>query len=210
MPANNNWKLVLASASPRRKELLGHTGAPFVIKVVPTEEKSLAKNPRDFVLDVARQKGVAVCEHLAATSHVVVSSDTIVALGNTIYGKPTDQSDAKRILRELSGKQHEVHTAVCIHVSMQNQWRVVEFVETTKVEFIHLSDDMIAQYVASGDPMDKAGAYGIQGGAQAFVARIEGSYTSVVGFPLAQFCAKMEQEFCSLIGGPGPWQKYFI
>lgn len=211
MPANNNksWKLILASASPRRKELLGHTKVPFSIETIATDEVSNESNPCSFALDVARQKGHVLCESLAKVPTVVVSADTVVALNGKIYGKPRDHDEARQFLSELAGKTHQVHTAVCLHYWHQERWKRIEHVETTEVDFQPLNVRLLEDYVSSGDSLDKAGAYGIQGQALTFIHGVRGCYANVVGFPLARFCSMMEQDFLKQIGEQGPWQNLF-
>jgi septum formation protein len=172
-------RLVLASRSPRRAELLAAAGFEFTVRAADVDETPLDDEaPRAYVLRVAESKARAV--H-AGDDEIVLAADTTVVLGNQIMGKPADAADAARMLRALAGKRHEVVTAICIKRG--------EFIKTdiasTAVWFASLSDSEIADYVASGEPMDKAGAYGIQGLASKFIDRIDGSYTNVVGLPVA-------------------------
>ena len=177
----NSRKLLLASASPRRRELL--SGAGFTFEVVPShiDESPLpAELPRDHALRLACEKAAWTSAHHPGC--VVLAADTIVVLDDSILAKPADPADARRMLRALSGRPHTVMTGVCV----RSGGREDAWVEETRVEFRKLSDADIDAYVATGEPMDKAGAYGIQGGAAHMVLRIEGSYTNVVGLPLAQ------------------------
>ncbi len=211
MPSNNNqsWKLILASASPRRRELLGHTMVPFQVMTIATDEASEETNPCSFALAVARQKGEVLCETLPLESSVVISADTVVALNGKIYGKPRDREEARHFLTELAGKTHQVHTAVCLHFWHQDRWKRIEHVETTEVDFRSLDERLLQDYLATDDSLDKAGAYGIQGQALTFILQIRGCYANVVGFPLARFCSMMEQDFTKQIGEQGPWQNLF-
>jgi septum formation protein len=172
-------KLVLASRSPRRAELLKAAGFEFTVRVADVDETPRdGEAPRDYVLRVAKEKACAV---EADSDEIVLAADTTVVLGSEIMGKPTDSANAARMLRALAGKQHEVITAICIKRGDE----VTTDIATTAVWFAPLSDAEIAEYVASGEPMDKAGAYGIQGLASKFIGRIDGSYSNVVGLPVA-------------------------
>jgi septum formation protein len=172
-------KLVLASRSPRRAELLQAAGFEFTIRAADIDETPRdGEPPRAYVLRVAEEKARAVA---AGDDEIVLAADTTVVLGSEIIGKPADPADARRMLRALAGKRHEVITAICL----RRGDRVSCDIATTAVWFAPLSDAEIADYVASGEPMDKAGAYGIQGLASKFIDRIDGSYTNVVGLPVA-------------------------
>jgi len=205
-------RLVLASASPRRRELLAQAG--FVFDVIPAhipEEPREGEDPEAYVMRLAREKARAVFDGLGAEKQgqrdrgtegqrdrgtegqrdrgtegqrdgiVVLGADTTVTLDRHILEKPRDAEDAKRMLRMLSGKTHRVITGVALVDARGSQVAA----ETTAVWFAELTEDEIAEYVASGEPMDKAGAYGIQGRAAKWIPRIEGCYFNVVGLPLA-------------------------
>ena len=187
--------LILASASPRRRELLSQAG--FSFEVHPTqipEDPIPGENPVAYVTRLAREKAEAVYAEItkAAASEqrasaapqvpqVVLGADTTVTLDNHILGKPSDPADAARMLRLLSGRDHRVITGVAL-VSAN---RTETAAEVTTVQFLELSDQEIAGYVATGEPMDKAGAYAIQGRAARWIPRIEGCYFNVVGLPIA-------------------------
>jgi septum formation protein len=197
---SDKYSLILASKSPRRKELLGHLGIPFDIKTADLDEKSDASDPDSVCKDIARQKGVAVYETLknkrendAAFFPLIIASDTIVTLDEKIYGKPTDANDARRMLRELSGKKHKVITAVYIsRIDLKtNEYVEHLFSDHTEVEFRNIAEDILEQYILSGDSLDKAGAYGIQNGSLTFIRELSGSYSNVVGFPLAKFVEEL-------------------
>jgi septum formation protein len=169
-------KLTLASRSPRRAELLTAAGIEFTISAADVDETPRAgENPRDYVLRVAEEKARAV------DGDLVLAADTTVVLDNEIMGKPADAGDAARMLRALSGNRHEVLTGV----ALKRAGRIESDVASTAVWFAPLSGQEIANYIASGEPMDKAGAYGIQGLASRFIDRIDGSYSNVVGLPVA-------------------------
>ncbi len=182
-----NLNLVLASGSPRRSELLRAAGIDFTVRVADVDEKVLPNElPRDYVVRLSREKAQAV----AADGEIVLGADTTVVVLNEIIGKPVDAKDAERMLRLLSGKWHEVLTGV----SLVNDGKTTSDVAVTRVKFAKLSDEEIGWYVASGEPMDKAGAYGIQGHASRFIERIEGSYSNVVGLPVQMVYRMLESQ----------------
>ena len=172
-------KLVLASGSPRRRELLAHFGIPFAVVPSGANEDATGTGLTQ-VAELARRKGADVFARYSTLP--VLAADTLVCLDDQVLGKPSDQADACRMLRALAGRWHSVYTGVCLHTP---SGAVLERVETTRVRFAPLSDAAIARYVATGEPMDKAGAYAIQEIGGIFVKRIEGSPTNVIGLPLA-------------------------
>jgi septum formation protein len=189
--------LVLASRSPRRAELLEAAGFEFTVRVADVDETPFnGEDPRDYVLRIAEMKARAV---QARDDEIVLAADTTVVLDNAlakeIMGKPVDAADAARMLRALAGKRHEVITAVCV----RRGDKVSTDIATTSVWFAPLSDAEIADYVASGEPMDKAGAYGIQGLAAKFIDRIDGSYTNVVGLPIALTYRRLREGRVSIV-----------
>ncbi len=170
--------LVLASASPRRQKILRTAGIPFVARPAHLEERLLeGEGPEEHVKRLAEAKARAVWRE----GDTVLGADTVVVVDGLILGKPENNADAARMLRLLSGRTHRVLTGICLFDG--NRRRVA--VEETGVEFLDLSEPEITTYIASGEPLDKAGAYGIQGGASKFVRRISGCYFNVVGLPLA-------------------------
>jgi septum formation protein len=174
-------RLVLASASPRRAGLLQSAGFEFQVEPVEVDERPhVGEDPSVMVGRLASEKAALVARRLPDA--VVLGADTVVVAEGVILGKPTDDRDAARMLARLSGRSHEVLTGVAVHATGE---RLVA-VERTLVWFTSLSAAEIAWYVASGEPRDKAGAYGVQGLASRFVARIEGSYSNVVGLPIAR------------------------
>lgn len=179
---NDETGLILASGSPRRKELLARTGRTFRVVVSDADEiapKDMA--PVDVAMHNARAKALAVASGQPASA-TVIGADTIVVLDGRVFGKPLDERDAHRMLRELSGKTHQVITGV----ALAHEGQCETFTEVTDVCFRELSDEEITVYVTTGEPLDKAGAYGIQGAAGAFVDHIEGDYDNVVGLPVAR------------------------
>ena len=178
--------LILASTSPRRKELLTLAGIPFTIVPSPAEEPEpdFGELPAAYAARMARLKAAAVAR--AHPDAVVLGADSVVAVGDVILGKPRDVADAKRMLGLLSGRVHQVVTG-CALFGLAAEPEV--FTVATDVHMTPLSEEAIAAYVATGEPMDKAGAYAIQGKAAAFITEIHGSYTNVVGLPLAEVAA---------------------
>jgi len=172
--------LVLASASPRRQELLRNAGFTFEVQPADIPEDALPEEAaRDCAERLARDKALAVARQ--RPHDLVLGADTVVVVDGQLLGKPTDAADAARMLRMLSGREHQVITGVCLVVSGQSSVAS----ETTLVTVNELTDQDIADYVASGEPMDKAGAYAIQGPASRWIPRIEGDYSNVVGLPVA-------------------------
>lgn len=174
-------RFLLASQSPRRKELLSRAGYAFEVIVSAVDETlPQGATPGEAVETLARRKAKAVSDR--SPGAVVLGCDTVVALGGRILGKPADEAEAKTMLRRLSGCTHTVYSGVCV----TDGARETVFHTATDVTFYPLSDDTIAAYVATGEPMDKAGAYGIQGLGCVLVARIAGDYSNVVGLPLSE------------------------
>jgi septum formation protein len=181
--------LVLASASPRRRELLTQAGFTFEVRPAHIPEKPRAgEDPIAYVVRLAREKAEAVYRQLNELTATVLGADTTVTLDNHILGKPEDAADAARMLRLLSGRTHRVITGVAV-VSAA---RIEVAAEVTAVKFLTLSDEEIAGYIATGEPMDKAGAYAIQGRAARWIPRIEGDYFNVVGLPIALVSVLLE------------------
>ena len=181
--------LILASASPRRADLLRAAGFDFEVRSALTDETVRpGELPEEYVRRVAEAKAGAVLP--LAGDHPVIAADTVVLVDGRILGKPVDAEHAAAMLRTLSGRRHQVMTGVTVAVrssGSDEQTRVHQrtSVETTEVDFAPLSDEEIAWYVASGEPADKAGAYAVQGLASRFVRRVDGSYSNVVGLPVA-------------------------
>ncbi|BEG79109.1 Maf family protein [Achromobacter xylosoxidans] len=181
-------RLYLASASPRRRELLTQIGLPHEVLRVPAppgedEPQHLGESAADYVRRTARDKAERGRDWLRAQSlplMPLLAADTTVILAGQVLGKPADRDDAIRILQALSGQTHQVHTAV----ALWSGERLLESVSITEVQMRPLQPDEIARYCDSGEPYGKAGAYGIQGLAGTFIARIDGSYTGVMGLPL--------------------------
>lgn len=171
--------LILASGSPRRRELLATAGIPFIVRSRPVEEvHARGESPEAYVRRLAIAKAEAAWER---DGEIVLGADTVVVLDGRVLEKPANAADARAMLRSLSGRTHTVITGICLRHS---RGALVD-AESTLVHFVELEEREIDDYVASGEPMDKAGAYAIQGLASKFVDRIEGCYFNVMGLPLA-------------------------
>jgi len=177
-------RLILASASPRRAELLRMAGIQFDVMVADADETpEPGEQPEDYVCRVARKKVAAVAVQIPRQP--VLGADTVVMVDGKVFGKPVDEEDARRMLGVLSGRTHTVITGVCLADPGAQDGAFRTALARTDVEFAQLSRADIAWYVATGEPADKAGAYAIQGLASRFVTRIDGSYSNVVGLPVA-------------------------
>ena len=172
--------LILASASPRRKELLEKFGVPFVIRAADIDETmDAARSPYDEVGRVSRLKAMATPRE---ADDILIAADTIVVCEDKVLGKPRDEAEAAQMLRLLSGRDHQVMTGCTV---LRGE-TCVTFTEVTDIHFRELSEKEIAKYVATGEPMDKAGSYGIQGGAALFCERMVGDYYNVMGLPVCR------------------------
>jgi len=181
-------KILLASGSPRRRELLSGMGLQFDICKPCFDEDSV----KGFSPDVTVEKlSLGKATSAACQNTLVIGSDTVVALDDVILGKPTDEKDAFNMLKMLSGRTHFVYAGV----ALIGDGKSIVFHEKTAVHFKELTDDEILSYVKSGEPMDKAGAYGIQGLGALLVSGIEGDYFTVVGFPVCRVAEKLKNEF---------------
>lgn len=207
-------KIILASASPRRRELLEQIGIEFEVRVSHVEEKITATEPEKIVEELSCQKAQAVyeavCGGVAGTSAgemqavagvgesegklLIIGADTVVAADGEILGKPADEAEAKRMLQKLSGRTHQVYTGVTL-VYRAADGSVIEksFHEKTSVTFYPVTDAEIAEYVATGDCLDKAGAYGIQGFCARYINGIEGDYNNVVGLPAGRLYQEIKE-----------------
>jgi septum formation protein len=179
--------LVLASKSPRRQQILRDAGIPFVVRSADIpEERRPNESPVDYVRRLAEEKACAVT---IAASEVVLGADTIVLVDGEVLEKPRDVRDAMRMLGLLSGREHEVITGICL----RSETRKIVDIASTRVHFVPLTREEIEAYAASGEPMDKAGGYAIQGLAAKFVDRVEGSYSNVVGLPVALVFGRLKE-----------------
>lgn len=184
-------RLILASSSPRRAELLKAAGYTFDVHPAEIDERVRpGESPATYVERLAAEKSAKALDTLrVGDGFIVLAADTAVVVGDEILGKPRDAEDAARMLRKLSGRTHEVMTGVSLRSAAADS----AFVESTSVTFVRLTEDQIAWYVASGEGADKAGAYAIQGLASRFIPRIEGSYSNVVGLPIAAVDAMIQR-----------------
>ncbi len=199
-------KIVLASASPRRRELLEQIGLPFEVVTSRVEERISSERPWEVVEELSRQKAEAVGELLGREAAcrsgaspgeglLVIGADTVVSLEGEILGKPLDERDAFKMLTRLQGREHEVYTGVTLLYRAPGalEQTVRSFHERTRVSFFPMTEEEIGEYVGTGDPLDKAGAYGIQGFCARYVRGIEGDYNNVVGLPAGRLYQEIKE-----------------
>lgn len=181
--------IILASKSPRRQALMGMLGVDFSIMTEDIDETmSPDRTPDEEVARLSREKAQAVCQTVSEQD-VIISADTVVVLDGQVMGKPKDRADALRMLRALSGRTHQVLTGMTVRRGAQALTRVV----TTEISFRDLTDREIMTYIETGEPLDKAGAYGIQEGAALFVSRLEGDFYNVMGLPVCTLALMLRQ-----------------
>ena len=186
-------KVILASASPRRKELLMQIGLDFDVCVSTCEEKITKTDPAEVVCELSAQKALDVWQKIKDKKGIVIGADTVVAYDGKILGKPGSEKEAVAMLTALSGHTHEVYTGVTFCYEEDDVEKQHTFYEKTAVTFYSMSQEEIESYVASGEPMDKAGAYGIQGSFAAYVKGIEGDYNNVVGLPIGRLYQEIKE-----------------
>lgn len=187
-------RIILASASPRRRSLLSMMGYDYEIMVSQADEKTDKVLPHEAVEELSYIKAMDVYrlvhENNVNNTYdkelIIIGADTVVSVDGDILGKPGDNTDAYDMLKRLQGRQHEVYTGVTIVRAEGSKYKVKTFNECTRVSFYPMTDEEIFSYIATGDPMDKAGAYGIQSGAAIYISGIEGDYNNVVGLPVAR------------------------
>ena len=195
-----NGGIILASASPRRKELLRQVGIVAVVEPSHVEEKITSTAPDQVVMELSRQKAEDVAARHKGEPVVVIGSDTVVAVDGQILGKPKDAADAVHMISMLAGRSHQVYTGVTLiacGANGQPVWesRRVTFAEKTDVYVYPMTLRQIEAYVSTGEPMDKAGAYGIQGMFAAYVKGISGDYNNVVGLPVGRVCRELMEGY---------------
>ena len=195
-------KIILASASPRRKELLEKAGISFEIITGTGEEKTNSSDPEEMVKELSYGKEESVAENVVEDA-VIIGADTIVFYDGCILGKPKDAEDAVETLLKLQGNTHQVYTGVTVLIKEGGNIRSLIFAECTDVTFYPVSENEIRAYVNSGEPMDKAGSYGIQGAFGVYVKGICGDYSNVVGLPVARLLYETKKEGIDLRG----WDK---
>ncbi len=187
-------RVILGSASPRRKEILSQAGIDHEVIVSDCDEKITKTIPGEIVEELSELKASdvwakAVDKYAASDDLMIIGADTIVALNDTVYGKPSDRDDAIRMLKSLSGRTHQVYTGVTVITKDKK----ITFAACTDVSVYDVSDAEIEAYVDSGEPMDKAGAYAIQGGFARYIKEISGEYNNVVGFPVARMIYELKR-----------------
>jgi septum formation protein len=184
--------MILASASPRRRELLKQAGIPFEVRPSDVEELITKTEPEDVVEELSLIK----CRDIADKTEgdrVVIGADTVVSIHGRILGKPSDTEEAVSMLRELQGQVHQVYTGVTLFVQTGEERKIHTFSEKTEVTFYPMDEEEIRAYVDTGEPMDKAGAYGIQGKSAVFVKEIRGDYNNVVGLPISRLYQELKK-----------------
>ena len=187
-----NSEIILASGSPRRADLLTQAGFSFRVEKSLAEEYSTALSPAEYAKDLALLKSSDIFEKNSNDSIIVIGSDTIVYYDGEILGKPADASEAFDMLNMLAGRTHQVYTGVAILARIDGTTRTSVFAECTNVTFYPVSDWELKEYIATGDPLDKAGSYGIQGPFAIHVKEIQGDYNNVVGLPLARLYQELK------------------
>ena len=207
---HTNRQIILASASPRRKELLKNIFPVFQIIPSSKEEETVFHTPEAFVMDLSHTKAEDIMQqHISHSTDIslempsltaapispclVIGSDTIVVFENRILGKPKDRRDAAETLEKLQGNTHQVYTGVTVLVKKNGKWEKYSFAECTDVTFYPVTDEEIHAYIKSGEPMDKAGSYGIQGSFGIYVKEIHGEYTNVVGLPVGRLFYELKK-----------------
>ena len=193
-------RVILASASPRRLDLLRQVGIEPEIEPSHVEEVITSTVPDQVVMELSRQKAEDIAALHTGEDAVVIGADTVVAYDGKILGKPKDEADAVRMIRSFQGKVHQVYTGVTVLIKKNGKWEDISFSESTDVSFYPVSDEEIRTYIASGEPMDKAGSYGIQGGFGIYVKEIRGEYTNVVGLPVGRLFYEMKKHGIELRG----------
>ncbi|MEI8346677.1 MAG: Maf family protein [Pseudomonadota bacterium] len=213
------YRLILASQSPRRRELLQWLNIPFIVKIAGIDENSSAQGPTQMAQDIATLKGQAVYTLLQRKKDFgqdffpfIIAADTLVVLDNHVLGKPKNVADARRMLLLLSGKTHQVITAVYLgaHDRQTGEWKEKYFSTLSDVRFNPISEDLLNDYLRTKESLDKAGAYGIQGPALTFISQVYGSYSNVVGFPLAELVNEMKSFLGHAEDNTGQWRKMFV
>lgn len=188
------YQVILASGSPRRKELLELIGVEFNIITSNKEEIITSTNPEEVVKELSMMKAEDVAERVPGPA-VILGADTVVAHGGRILGKPKDAEDAVNMIRSFAGDDHYVYTGVCIiRKEADGTEKKISFAEGTRVTVYPMTEEEIKRYVASGEPMDKAGAYAIQGLFAPYIKGIEGDYYNIVGFPIAGIYQRLKEE----------------
>lgn len=192
-------KIILASASPRRREILHNMGLEFTVMPAADEEKTEKVQPPEVVEELSLSKALNISKQVEKDT-LIIGADTVVAFDGKILGKPKNQKDAFETLKLLQGTTHQVYTGVTILCGDSGEWVPVTFSECTQVTFYPVSEEEILRYVESGEGMDKAGSYGIQGYFGGYVKKIDGDYLNVVGFPAARMFYELKKRGIDLRG----------
>lgn len=190
------YKVILASGSPRRKEILEQAGIEFIIKTSSKEEVTESLDPEEMVKALALQKAQDVSEEVSEDT-IIIGADTLVAIDNKILGKPNSKEAARNMLKTLQGKKHQVYTGVAVLIKNKDTKKldkVLTFSEVSQVWVQPMEDSQIEAYIDTGEPFDKAGGYGIQGRFAVHIEKIEGDYLNIVGFPIAKLYAVLREE----------------
>ena len=193
--------IILASASPRRRELLSQAGVKFEVRPASGEEKITSSDPEEVVKELSEQKALAAV-FSAEEGTVIIGSDTLVAYQGKILGKPCDEEDAVQTLMQLQGNTHQVYTGVSLIMAKGGQVHTRTFFEATDVTFYPISKEDLRSYAETGDSLDKAGAYGIQGPFAIHVKCIRGDYNNVVGLPVSRLYQELLREYVSPLSLP--------
>lgn len=190
MNIGKDYRIILASASPRRRELLTQVGIEYECIPSTCEEAAGETEPAKVVSELSKIKALDVAGQFegAEENILIIGADTVVSLDNEIMGKPADEAHAYQMLRKLNGREHSVFTGVTLVFIEDGKTRYMTLYEETRVFVYHISDEEIWDYIRTGEPMDKAGAYAIQGLFSAYIERIEGDYNNVVGLPVSRIC----------------------
>ena len=192
------YQIILASGSPRRKELLELIGVEFKILISNKEEVITSSNPEEVVKELSMMKAEDVAAGVSGPA-IILGADTVVAHNGRILGKPKDREDAIRMITSFAGDDHQVYTGVCIiKKEADGSVKTISFAEGTKVTVYSMTSEKIERYVDSGEPMDKAGAYAIQGLFAPYIKGIEGDYYTIVGFPIAGIYQRLKEEGINL------------
>lgn len=188
------YRVILASGSPRRKELLEQMGVSFEIVTSQCEEVITSTNPEDVVKELSRMKAEDVAKHIQVPA-IILGADTVVAHNGRILGKPKDKEDAVQMISSFAGQEHYVYTGVCIIIKEEDgSEEIISFAEGTKVVVYPMTEQEILDYVASGECNDKAGSYAIQGLFAPYIKEIEGDYYNIVGFPIARIYQSLKEK----------------
>lgn len=212
------FHFILASQSPRRKELVGHLGIPFSILLPSGDEDDGESNPHILAMNLAKRKADEVIGEVKREQKflapgkgaIVLSADTVVALNGKLFGKPQDAEHAREMLLELSGKTHEVTTGVSLQCLLESRETSETWQVTSKVTFHSIAAEVLDYYLATGESLDKAGAYGIQGAGLVFIDQVNGSYSNVVGLPIDTVLIHLKKLMTPFCSSNSDWRSLFV